>query len=373
MTTILEQLKDISQAVMYAVEARELEVVLQRIADAARDLVKTKYAALGIPDGQGGLNFFMTSGLTPEQEARIPHRPKGYGLIGAIMREKRVIRLENMGDDPRSYGFPDNHPYMGSFLGAPVMVANHLYGMLYLSDKIDGLPFTLEDEILVETLAGYAAFAIAGAELSQKESRLRLLEERERIGMELHDGVIQSLYGIGMQVDMLRLSGVIVEQEHLSEIVGQLNNAIEEIRRFIGDLRSKQNKMTVRDYFEYLKSNLHPSKSINININAPDTYAPFSPAVFESVALIANEAMSNAIRHADATDINIEIKEANGKFIISVSDNGKGFDTDLLHSSVGLGLSNMQKRASLYGGTVRIVSQDSVGTEVKIVIPLGTH
>ncbi len=373
MTTILEQLKEISQAVMYAVEARELEVVLQRIADAARDLVKTKYAALGIPDGQGGLNFFMTSGLTPEQEARIPHRPKGYGLIGAIMREKRVIRLENMGDDPRSYGFPKNHPHMGSFLGAPVIVANHLYGMLYLSDKIDSTQFTLEDEVLVETLAGYAAFAIAGAELSQKESRLRLLEERERIGMELHDGVIQSLYGIGMQVDMLRLSEVTVEQEHLSDLVGQLNDAIEEIRRFIGDLRFKQNKMTVKDYFEYLKSNLHPSQFIRIDISAPDTLAPFSPNVFESVALIANEAMSNAIRHADASHITIDVVEEKGKFTITVSDDGKGFNTDLIHSRAGLGLSNMQKRASLYGGSVQINSTNGEGTEVCITIPLGTH
>lgn len=373
MTTILEQLKDISQAVMYAVEARELEVVLQRIADAARDLVKTKYAALGIPDGQGGLNFFMTSGLTPEQEAKIPHRPKGYGLIGAIMREKQVIRLKSMRDDPRSYGFPENHPHMESFLGAPVMVANHLYGMLYLSDKVDGTQFTLEDEVLVETLAGYAAFAIAGAELSQKESRLRLLEERERIGMELHDGVIQSLYGIGMQVEMLRMSGVTVEQDHLSELVGQLNDAIEEIRRFIGDLRSKQNKMTVQAYFEHLKNNLYPPQSICIDINAPNTYAPFSPAVFESIALIVNEAMSNAIRHADASHITINVVEEGGKFVVTVIDNGRGFDTSLLHTSAGLGLRNMQKRTSLYGGSMKITSQKGEGTEVKITIPLGTH
>lgn len=373
MTTILEQLKEISQAVMFAVEARELELVLQRIADAARELVQTKYAALGIPDGQGSLTFFMTSGLTDEQEAKIPHRPHGLGLLGAIMRERKVIRLEDMGDDPRSYGFPKNHPHMGSFLGAPVMVANHLYGMLYLSDKIDGTHFTVEDEILVETLAVYAAFAIAGAELAQKESRLRLLEERERIGMKLHDGVIQSLYGIGMQVDMLRISGVTVEEAHLNELVGQLNDAIEEIRRFIGDLRSKQNKMTVRDYFEYLKDNLHPPQSINIEIDAPNTYAPFSPPVFESIALIANEAMSNAIRHADANQIKIRITETDGKFNITVSDNGKGFNTDLFHTSAGLGLSNMQKRASLYAGHVHIESGENSGTQVKISIPLGTH
>lgn len=372
MTDILQQLKEISQAVMYAAEAPELELVLQRIADAARDLVQTKYAALGIPDGKGGLTFFKTSGLSEEQEAKIPHRPLGYGLIGAIMRERKMIRLKDMRDDPRSVGFPENHPHMGSFLGAPVIVANHLYGMLYLSDKLDGTHFTEEDETLVQTLAGYAAFAIAGAELSQKESRLRLLEERERIGMELHDGVIQSLYGIGMQVDMMRMSGMTVEEEHLSELVGQLNLAIEDIRRFIGDLRSKQNKMTIQDYFEYLKTNLYPPPSIVINVNAPDTYAPFSPSVFESVALIANEAMSNAIRHADATRIDIRVIDTDGKFTIIVSDNGKGFDTSLLNTSDGLGLQNMQKRANLYGGHIYIESNET-GTNVTISIPLGTH
>lgn len=373
MTDILQQLKEISQAVMYAAEARELELVLQRIADAARDLIKTKYAALGIPDGKGGLTFFKTSGLSDEQEARIPHRPVGDGLIGAIMREQKVIRLEDMRDDSRSVGFPENHPQMGSFLGAPVIVANHLYGMLYLSDKLDGTPFTETDVTLVETLAGYAAFAIAGAELSEKESRLLLLEERERIGMELHDGVIQSLYGIGMQVDMMRMSGMAVEEEHLGELVGQLNLAIEDIRRFIGDLRSKKNKMTVQDHLEYLKNNLYPPQSIAINIVAPDTYAPFSPSVFESIALIANEAMSNAIRHADATTIDIRVIDANGKFTIHVSDDGKGFDTVLLNTSEGLGLRNMQKRASLYGGYVHIESEENKGTEVIISIPLGTH
>lgn len=369
----LEQLKEISTAVMFAAEARDLEEVLQRIADVARELIKTKYAALGKPDGRGGLQFFKTSGLTAEQEARIPHRPHGNGLIGEIMRERKVIRLEDMQNDPRAFGFPENHPHMNSFLGAPIIVGNHLYGMLYLSDKIDGDSFTDDDVTLVETLAGYAALAIAGAQLTQNESRFRLLEERERIGMELHDGVIQSLYGIGMQVDLLRRGDVHVEENHLTELVNHLNDVIEDIRSFIGNLRSKKESLTIREWIIRLKDRLHPPETVLIKINAPDNYAPFSASAFESICLIINEAMSNAIRHSKASTIQVEARVNDGIFKVSISDDGTGFDSALLNTSTGLGLRNMQQRARLYGGNVQIDSAEGAGTQLEITIPVGSY
>ncbi|MGJ3241097.1 MAG: GAF domain-containing protein [Anaerolineae bacterium] len=373
MTTLLQQLKEISKAVMFAAEGRDLEQVLQRIADVARELVKTKYAALGIPNGQDGLRFFKTSGMTAEQEAHIGDRPRGKGLIGAIMRERRLIRLNDMQNDPRSYGFPPNHPQMHSFLGVPIIVANHLYGMLYLSDKIDGSEFSTDDETLVEALAGYAALAIASAQLSESESRLRLLEERERIGMELHDGVIQSLYGIGMQVDLLRRNQVAIEEQHLTELVNNLNDVIEDIRGFIGNLRSKRHMLSIHDYLVYLKDRLHPPQSIQIEIDAPDQQAPFAASAFESICLIVNEAMSNAIRHAGADHILVKATVERGLFTVMVTDNGTGFDSERANTSNGLGLRNMQQRARLYGGTVTIDSAQDSGTCLQINIPIGVY
>jgi signal transduction histidine kinase len=373
MDSLLKNLKEISSAVMYAAEARDLEGVFQRIADAARNIAKTKYAALGIPDGKGGLTFFKTSGLTAEQEARIPHRPRGHGLIGAIMRERRVILLEHMKDDPRSYGFPENHPHMDSFLGAPIIVGNHLYGMIYLSDKLDGTLFTEDDQSLIEMLAGYAALAIAGAELTEQESRLTLLEERDRIGMELHDGVIQSLYGIGMQVDLLRRKEVEVGPKELNSLIGNLNNVIEDIRGFIANLRSRTDQKTIRETLEHLKERLHPPQEIEIEIDAPDGFAPFSPAVFESICLIANEAMSNAIRHSGATKIQVKVEQNKNRFNIYVIDNGRGFDLSLSDTATGLGLRNMRQRARLYGGEVSIESEVDKGTSLLISILIGAY
>ncbi|MCA9915565.1 MAG: GAF domain-containing protein, partial [Anaerolineae bacterium] len=165
----------------------------------------------------------------------IDHLPVGHGLIGAIMQERKTIRLESMQDDPRSVGFPSDHPEMKSFLGVPIIVGEQLYGMLYLSDKEDGTAFNDEDQLLIETLAGYAALAIATAEIRQQHNRLRILEERERIGMELHDGIIQSLYGIGMVVDMMRRNESKISPEKLQPVVESLNNVIDDIRHYITD------------------------------------------------------------------------------------------------------------------------------------------
>lgn len=375
MKDVLKQLKEISSAVMFAAEANDLERVLERIADAARELIKTKYAALGVPDGRGGLEFFKTSGMTEEEEARIAHRPLGKGMIGAIMRERKVIRLNDMTHDSRTVGFPANHPEMNSFLGAPIIVANHMYGMLYLTDKLDGAPFTDEDETLIETLAGYAALAIAGAQLSQSNSRLNLLEERERIAMQLHDGVIQSLYGIGMQVDLMRRNGETVGDYHLDTLVANLNDVIEDIRSFIGNLRRRETPLTLKEYFEHLRDRLHPPHTIDIQIDAPDAYPTFSPAAFESICLIANEAMSNAIRHADASQIDVSVVQDSqrGTFEVVVADDGQGFDMSAADTGSGLGLRNMRQRARMYGGSVNIESQQDEGTILKINIPLGSY
>ena len=371
MQTVLSRMKEISSVIMYAAEAADLEAVLERIAEVSRELAATKYAALGVPDGQGGLRYFKTAGISPSQRAKIAHPPEGLGLIGAIMRERKVIRLERMQDDPRSVGFPENHPHMESFLGVPIVVGQQLYGMLYLSDKVDGQPFTDEDQLLIETMADYAALAIAGAEIREQQSRLRLLEERERIGMELHDGVIQSLYGIGMQVDLLRKQEQVKE---LDGVVDSLNEVIEDIRAFITNLRRHSSQqMSLRECLIFLKDRLHPPASLKIVIEAPDVSPPFSPAIFESVCLIVNEAMSNAIRHAQANRIDISALVSRTQLEIKVADDGAGFDVAQINNHRGLGLRNMEHRARLFGGKVKIESRVGVGTQIAIVIPVGAY
>jgi two-component system sensor histidine kinase DevS len=264
---------------------------------------------------------------------------------------------------------------MDSFLGVPIRIGQQLYGMLYLTDKEDGSPFNDEDQLLIETLAGYAGLAIASAEVNQQHNRLHLLEERERIGMELHDGIIQSLYGIGMQVELLRLEDEITGNR-LVPVIQSLNDVIEDIRRYILDLRyGNAKQLSVQEFMREIPKRLHAPEHINFNVEAPDVKPPFAPSVFESICLIASEAVSNAIRHAQANTITLRVDQYDdeGYFVIEVEDDGKGFIMADAEQQSGLGLRNMQRRARLYGGEVLINSQIQRGTQLSIRIPLRAY
>lgn len=367
---ILAQLKDIASAVMYAAEAPKLEEVLERIAQVAKDLVHASYAALGVPDDKGGLKFFKVAGMTSEQIARLDHLPHGDGLLGAIARERKSIRLARMQDDSRSAGFCRAHPRMTSLLGVPIQVGRQLFGILYLCDRLDGQLFSEQDQWLIETVAGYAALAIAGSDLREQQGRLTLLEERERISMELHDGVIQSLYAMGMQLDLLRLNGGATPEE-LRANIDNVNSVIDDIRRYILDLRlSSQRQLTIYEYLNEMISRLHKPGKVNIHLDAPPEIPLFAPRTFEAICQMANEAVSNALRHAKASNINIQAVQNSNLFQVTISDDGKGFDIEALSSHSGLGLRNLQQRAALHNGKVYIESAPGKGTRLTLSIPI---
>ena len=142
-----------------------LDALLKKIVLVASEQVAAQYAALAVLDDEGELVDFVTIGMTDTQIEKMPHQPKGLGILGALMDSDKPIRLTNMGDDPRSIGFPEHHPPMRSFLGVPILTANHQLGQIYLTNKIGEDAFSEEDEQIIQMLAGYAAAAIQNARL----------------------------------------------------------------------------------------------------------------------------------------------------------------------------------------------------------------
>ena len=177
---------------------QSVDDVLQVIVDEVRPLVGARYAALGIVDPDGNIERFITSGIDAETRARIGALPRGRGFLGLIIRENRSFRIRDIARDPRRYGFPPNHPPMHSFLGVPVTVQGRSVGNLYLTDKAGAGEFSEDDQRLVETFALHAGIAIENARLHEQVQRLAIVDERERIGKDLHDGIIQSLYAVGL-------------------------------------------------------------------------------------------------------------------------------------------------------------------------------
>lgn len=369
-TVVLSTLKTIAEAVIGAAQADTLPQVLQQIAYVAKQLVQTRYAALGVPGLGGNMAYFEVAGLIPEEIASISHPPVGAGLLGVIMHEREVLRLPDMQTDPRHIGFPENHPPMKSLLGVPIQVGGQLFGMLYLTDRVDGQPFTEEDMWLVESLAGYAALAIAGAQLKDQHSRLTLLEERERVGMELHDGIIQSLYAIGMQLHLLRLSQP-TASEAVSKATRDLDSVIGDIRRYIQNLKVANYEQTsLRGALLDVIARLHVPKSLVLTQDVPERSTTLTPVLVEAICQIAYEAISNIVRHAKASRATIIISETNDAFTMVVEDNGRGFAPDAMGDNVGLGLRNILQRARIHGGNVTVNSAPGRGTRVTLILPM---
>jgi GAF domain-containing protein len=141
-----------------------LPVVLRRFVEAARELIGARYAALGVIAPDGHLSEFVHSGMPEEDVARIGHLPQGKGLLGALVDDPVPIRLDRLGDDERSSGFPPGHPPMDTFLGVPIRVRDEVFGNLYLTGSTRGA-FTAEDEELAKALAATAGGAIDNARL----------------------------------------------------------------------------------------------------------------------------------------------------------------------------------------------------------------
>ena len=186
-----------------------IDALLQKLVDTAAELTQAQYAALGVIDETGlALERFVTTGIDEAQQALIGDLPRGKGILGVLIRDATALRLDKLGDDPRSVGFPPGHPPMSTFLGVPVMLRGIAYGNLYLTEKAGGALFTAEDQEIVELLAGHAAVAIENARLYESAKRWsRQLES-------LHD-VMRSLVE---EIDLEKLLELVCAR--LRELIG---------------------------------------------------------------------------------------------------------------------------------------------------------
>ncbi|MGH3057851.1 MAG: GAF domain-containing protein [Gaiellaceae bacterium] len=183
----LDRLRGLVDAGIALSSELSLDGLLQRLVETAAELTGARYAALGVIDKAGqALERFLTTGIDPETHAAIGDLPRGRGILGVLIREGQTLRLHDIADDPRSVGFPRNHPPMQTFLGVPIRLRGVAYGNLYLTEKEGGGDFTEEDEELTQLLAAQAAVAIENARLYESSTRwLRQLESLNEIGNAL--------------------------------------------------------------------------------------------------------------------------------------------------------------------------------------------
>jgi signal transduction histidine kinase len=188
----------------------DVDLVLDRLLETARDLTGARYAALGILDERRReLEQFLTRGIDAETHRSIGDLPRGRGILGLLIQDPRPLRLEDVGSHPRSYGFPPGHPPMATFLGVPVRIRGETWGNLYLTEKEGGRPFTETDEASVMVLAGWAGIAIEHARLYEAVDARRDELERAVRGFEATATIARA---IGAETDLSHVLELIVKR-----------------------------------------------------------------------------------------------------------------------------------------------------------------
>jgi len=379
----------------------DLNAVLQKVVDLSLELVNARYAALGVLNPEGTeIEQFITAGIPREMRARIGPFPRGHGLLGAIIEEGRSIRVDNIAADPRSTGEPGHHPHMHTFLGVPIVSKGRVFGNLYLTDKkpvakewgsdrVGGStksrstqhaadaqthpPFTEEDEETLELFAMQAAIAIENALLHRQSEALVIAKERERIAMDLHDGIIQSIYAIGLTLDDGRFY---LEQDpartrsRIDRAIDNLNGVIRDLRNYIMDLEPERfRERDLATGLEDLARELRAGSFLNVVTElSAGAAAQLDHDQTHALLHIANEALANARKHARATTIRITLTNEEGLLGLVIKDDGIGIDdTAATH---GHGLANMAHRAQQLGASLEIESDLGRGTRVAIAVPL---
>jgi signal transduction histidine kinase len=188
----------------------QVEAVLDRLLETAAELTGARYAALGVLDSDRvELARFITRGIDDETHRAIGDLPRGRGILGVLIHEPTALRLDDVTVDPRSYGFPVNHPLMHTFLGVPVTIRGEAWGNLYLTEKAGGEPFDEADEGAVTVLADWAAIAIENARLyTSLEARSAELERAVR-GFEATAAIAQAL---GTETSLDRVLELVVKR-----------------------------------------------------------------------------------------------------------------------------------------------------------------
>jgi signal transduction histidine kinase len=370
-------LKAVSDAVLAVARQHSVDDVLQRLVDSARELAGARYAALGIPDGEGGFRRFLVSGMSDELIARLGPLPRSHGVLGAMLESPAPVRTEDLHEHPAFGGWwPDGHPDMRSFLGVPIVTPEGVIGAFYLTHKEGAPAFDAGDQELIELLAAHAAIAITNARLYERSRELSILAERNRLALDLHDAVSQKLFGLVLTAESAGTlldrdaPGARAQVERLGELAGE---ALDELRALILELRPPDLVRdglcgALRKHVEAL-GRLHATR---IDLEADDGATAGGDGTRDAEVLrIAQEAIANAVQHAGAerVAVRIDATAAPDGLRLSIADDGAGFDPAAPELRARrLGLTSMEERAARLGARLTIRSAPGAGTTVTLEV-----
>jgi signal transduction histidine kinase len=421
----IQRLHDLHAAGLAVTSDLDLRELLKRVAEEARKLTGAEYGALGVLNAdKTELAQFITSGMSEEVVAGMGPRPKGHGLLGAVIHQGQALRLERASEDSRATGVPEGHPHPQSFLGVPVRVRDQVIGNLYLINKTGDEAFTEQDETIVEMLAAQAAVAIENARLFEESERL-LAElaaahrARNRLHAYVNHDLRNALHGVSLWAERLEQAAVTpagpFSQEEAAEIARKIlrgsGHALRLVRDVLdlsrleeGRLQTWPRRVVVSDLIEAAMDTISPEaerREVELRVE-PGAERLELVADPDRVMQITLNLLSNAVKFSSAGGLvslgadsgnGTPPGEGDGKFdggwvSIWVQDEGPGIAPEDLERAwgefqqvnpedsergTGIGLALSRQLAEHMGGALTVESEVGVGSRFTLRMPRGVE
>ena len=362
----LEAVSEVTNAVLAGTGSSE---VLALVTARARDLAGAATASLVVPSDDGELTALVADGAHAEELLGMPV-PRLKSISGDVIRTGRPRVLADASADPGAHELIVRLGEMGPAIFLPVTVRGEAVGTLMVANPRGSEPFGDEAYELVESFAVQASAALEFSRARSDRDRLALMEDRERIARDLHDGVIQSLFAVGMGLQgTALLAGDGDLSRRIEGAVEELDSVIRDLRNYIFGLRpgilvDRALDQALRD----LAEDFERRTGIVTVIDVDGIAASALSSVGADLVQLAREALSNVGRHAGATTVRVSLAGRDRGAVFVVDDDGKGFDL-VEAAGRGSGLSNMRERAEALGATLTIESVAGEGTTLSVVIP----
>ena len=380
------------------------DAVLQRVLEVAAGLIGARYAAVGVlaPDGRL-LESFTTYGLSEEDRERIGPPPRGHGILGLVIREKRVIRLPDLGRHPDSFGFPPNHPPMHSFLGVPIVGRRGVFGNLYLTEKIGQAEFTDDDVHIARLLAAQTAAAVENARLHAESARLleevqQLHRSRERFFAMVNHELRNALAAVyGWSELLIRRKDPATVPRAAYEVFDSAEQAVGLINDLLDLSRLDEDRLRP------VTRQVDPGGVINRAIRRVTPAAEPRAVTFETqlapelrtchtdasrLEQILVNLLGNAVRHTpERSTVHVRAFNRDERVVMQVEDSGPGippddaeriFDVYITKAGEesrghGLGLPLSRRLARLLGGDLRVIPSGGGGACFELDLPASTE
>jgi signal transduction histidine kinase len=364
----LEAIREITTLIL---EGGSADETLTLVARRARELVGADVAMVTVPgDAEGMLVPKVADGVHVE-EVRGLQVPVDGSISGQVIRTGRAIVISDAGSDPQAYRPLIERADLGPAMFIPLAVRGIAFGTLTVGNRPGGRALSTDDVALVETFAGQAAVAVEYGRAQSELARLALMDERERIAKELHDGVIQSLFAVGMGLQAAATMSRDPDlEQRVTDAVAEIDRAIRDLRNYIfglrpGILADRQLDQAIRQLAEEFETRTGVTTVVDVDARVA---AELTPNAADLIQLV-REALSNVGRHARAATCRVSLILAGSNAVLEIDDDGSGFDPQTADGR-GNGLRNLRERAASIGGNLTIASSAGEGTTVRVLLPL---